>query len=166
MANSNCTACNIELEIPDEYFGKEVVCPSCNSSFFASSNSNVDQYMSADSHAASQWPNTPASHHDDHVACPACAEKILKAAKKCRYCGTDLIRPTAAGDIKAKNHPSYGAYTLICILIPIVGLLIGIVQITKSDPLDKKLGEHAIAFSLFMAIVYAILAGVMMAGLV
>jgi hypothetical protein len=90
-------------------------------------------------------------------ACPACAEQIQIAAKKCRFCGTEFVTIVDPKKLKANNHSSYGLYTVICILIPIVGIILGIVCLTKSDPLEKKLGEHALAFSIVMMILYSLL---------
>lgn len=59
--------------------------------------------------------------------------------------------------IKASQHESYGSYTLITLIIPIVGLILGIVFLTKSDKLDKKFGEHLVAFSILAGIVQAVL---------
>ena len=80
------------------------------------------------------------------------------AAKKCRFCGSEFnLTITDPKKLKANNHPSYGLYTLICVLIPIVGLILGIICLTKSDPLEKKLGEHALAFSIVLMILYSLL---------
>jgi hypothetical protein len=55
--------------------------------------------------------------------------------------------------IKAKQHDSYITMTVLCILVPLVGLIIGIVYLTKDKVLDKKLGEHMVAFSILWAII-------------
>ena len=55
----------------------------------------------------------------------------------------------------AKDHHSYGTITAVSVLLPIIGLIVGIAYLTKDRPVDKKLGEHAIAVSiLFMFIWY------------
>ena len=58
---------------------------------------------------------------------------------------------------KAANHPDYGKFTLIAFILPMVGIILGIVMITKDAPLDKKLGEHLIAASIAFMILGAII---------
>ena len=55
--------------------------------------------------------------------------------------------------IKAKQHDSYITMTVLCILIPILAVFIGAVYMTKDKVVDKKLGEHMVAFSILMMIV-------------
>lgn len=57
-------------------------------------------------------------------------------------------------NIKARQHDSYITMTVICILIPLVGLILGIVYLTKDKVLDKKLGEHMLAFGILMGIIH------------
>lgn len=54
--------------------------------------------------------------------------------------------------IKASDHESYGMFTVLAILFAPVAFIIGIVYITKSNSIDRKLGEHLIAFSVFVMI--------------
>ena len=50
--------------------------------------------------------------------------------------------------IKVNQHPSYGVFTLLGLLLPIVGIILGIIYLAKPDKLDKKVGEHAIVMSI------------------
>ena len=59
--------------------------------------------------------------------------------------------------VKASQHESYGMFTVLSILLAPVAFILGIVYLTKKDILDRKLGEHLIAFSVFVMIVSSIL---------
>jgi uncharacterized membrane protein HdeD (DUF308 family) len=50
--------------------------------------------------------------------------------------------------VKANEHDSYGTFTILALLFPIVGLIIGIVFLTKDSQLDRKVGEHTIVMSI------------------
>lgn len=49
--------------------------------------------------------------------------------------------------VKANQHESYGTYTVLGLLIPLAGFIVGAVLMTKDGELDKKLGEHTIVMS-------------------
>ncbi len=59
--------------------------------------------------------------------------------------------------LKASSHENYVAYTVISFILPIVGIILGIVYATKDKQLDKKLGEHLIAISILFIIFQSIL---------
>ena len=61
------------------------------------------------------------------------------------------------GAPKAADHPSYWAYTLASIIIPLIGLILGIVCLVRPEPVDRKLGEHCLAISVVMCVVYTLL---------
>lgn len=61
---------------------------------------------------------------------------------------------TSPVKVNAKEHESYAAYTALAILIPIAGLLLGIIFMAKDDKLDRKLGEHMLAVSILFMIIY------------
>lgn len=58
--------------------------------------------------------------------------------------------------VKASQHESYGMFTVLSILLAPVAFILGIIYLTKKDILDRKLGEHLIAFSVFVMIISSI----------
>lgn len=56
--------------------------------------------------------------------------------------------------IKARQHDSYITMTVLCILVPLISLIIGIVYLTKDKILDRKLGEHLVALSILMGMIH------------
>lgn len=59
--------------------------------------------------------------------------------------------------VDATKHESYNTFTLITFLLPMVGLILGIVYLTRNDALERKLGEHLIAFSVLASILWGFL---------
>jgi len=59
--------------------------------------------------------------------------------------------------IKASDHEIYGVTTIVSVLIPIVGLVLGIVYLSKNTKVDRKLGEHLIAVGVLSCIVAIII---------
>ena len=47
-------------------------------------------------------PTTPQTR--DERECPFCAERILKKAKVCKYCGRDVVPPASEGDPPTSRH--------------------------------------------------------------
>ncbi|MFA5080784.1 MAG: zinc ribbon domain-containing protein [Candidatus Paceibacterota bacterium] len=90
--------------------------------------------------------------------CPYCAEEIKIEAVKCKHCGSNLEKESNDGQIaKVSQHSSYGTFTIIAILLPIVGIILGVVYLTKDNQIDKKLGEHTLATSILFMIIWPIL---------
>lgn len=56
--------------------------------------------------------------------------------------------------VKASQHPDYTTYTLIGLILPIVGVILGVALLVKDKEEDKKLGEHLIAFSILFMILW------------
>ena len=60
-------------------------------------------------------------------------------------------------ELKASKHESYGVYTILAVIFPLIGLILGIVSLAKDDRLDKKLGEHTLAMSILFMILWSVL---------
>jgi len=67
------------------------------------------------------------------------------------------VSEEAPAKVKANQHESYWTFTILAILFPPIALLLGIVFMTKDNKLDRKLGEHLLAFSILFMILYGIL---------
>lgn len=59
--------------------------------------------------------------------------------------------------IRSKDIPGYSVYTTIGLFIPIIGLILGAVAISKNTAMDRKLGVDTIASSIFGAILWSVL---------
>jgi len=66
----------------------------------------------------------------------------------------DDAKPTK---IKASDHDIYGVTTIVSFLIPTVGIILGIVYLSKDTKVDRKLGEHLIAVGILSCIVASII---------
>lgn len=58
--------------------------------------------------------------------------------------------------LKASDHEDYAKYTILALVIPVVGIIMGIIYATKDDKLEKKLGEHMIAMSLLFGLLWTV----------
>lgn len=63
-------------------------------------------------------------------------------------------------NVRANQHNSYGAFTALGLLLPIVGIIIGIVYLTKKDLLDRKVGEHTIVMSIIGFVLTFVIIGI------
>lgn len=57
----------------------------------------------------------------------------------------------------ATDHESYWTLTLVAFLVPIAGIIMGAIFMTKDAAVDRKLGEHLIAISFILPVIVAFL---------
>lgn len=90
--------------------------------------------------------------------CLFCAEEIQEEAIKCKHCGADL---SPKKKVVANDHPSYGTFTILSLIVPFIGIVLGIIYLSKKDCLDKKLGEHSIAFGILSLILWGVVLSIL-----
>ena len=98
------------------------------------------------------------------MLCQSCLKPIPQNALFCPLCGypvkvnslAHISTPetTDPKKIRAKQHPSYWQLTLIAILFPFIGFIVGIVNLCKGTVLERKLGEHVLATSILFTILW------------
>lgn len=86
--------------------------------------------------------------------CPFCKEEIQSEAIKCKFCGSNLLEVTNTSSISKSD---YTKYIILAILLPVVGLIMGIVFMTKPSSEEKKAGESILVWSILFMIVWGIL---------
>jgi RNA polymerase subunit RPABC4/transcription elongation factor Spt4 len=106
---------------------------------------------------ASGGPAAPEAENDEKT-CPDCAETVKAAAKVCRYCGYRFGRPSPPPPApyaarRAPDRADSGLSALVvvgyvmAVVIPIVGLILGIVAATRNDDSDRGHGPLVVALA-------------------
>jgi hypothetical protein len=115
----------------------------------------------------SYQPVSPPSSDDRPRQCVSCGRSIPWTANVCPYCGHDYR-------VSTYNHPqqetlSGGMRALVYILsflIPLAGIIIGIVFYVKPDPEMKRVGKNCIIIAIVVWAIAAIFAIAMVALMV
>ena len=88
--------------------------------------------------------------------CPACGEELIDAAKFCKNCGAEIDNPQKTTNTYKENRRQYielsdKNYTIaivvgyvMAILIPLIGLIIGIYLLTRDSSRAKKHGKFVL----------------------
>ncbi len=88
--------------------------------------------------------------------CPACGEELIDAAKFCKNCGAEIDNPQKTTNTYQENRRQYielsdKNYTIaivvgyvMAILIPLIGLIIGIYLLTRDSSRVKKHGKFVL----------------------
>lgn len=88
--------------------------------------------------------------------CPACGEELIDAAKFCKNCGAEIDNPQKTTNTYQENRRQYielsdKNYTIaivvgyvMAILIPLIGLIVGIYLLTRDSSRAKKHGKFVL----------------------
>lgn len=95
--------------------------------------------------------------------CPYCGEMILVVARKCKHCGEFLNgrqrtsagnKSNAVGQVKKSWSPAtFVLCVFLAICLPVVGLLIGLVGLTKKE--TRSNGLEILIVSIICFIIWA-----------
>ena len=82
--------------------------------------------------------------------CPYCGEELIDDAKFCKRCGSSISAGATRPQFNS-GQPAEKSYTITlvvgyiaAILIPIIGIIIGIYLMTRKDSPDAKHGKFII----------------------
>lgn len=70
---------------------------------------------------------------------------------------SDIKNDDEPKKINASDHDIYGVTTIVSLLIPLAGIILGIVYLSKKTRVDHKLGEHLIAIGILSSIVMTVI---------
>lgn len=87
--------------------------------------------------------------------CQHCAEEVQDEAIKCKHCGSELNQNNQSSQygISKSDHATY---VIITFLMPLAGIIMGIVFIAKSKE-TKKMGESLLALGVLLPILYGLI---------
>ena len=138
MIKFHCSKCGKGAKAPDIYAGKEVKCPSCQSSNLLPSDENVLPY---------QLEEVKEEQYEG-VFCQHCGNKMKREAVLCPKCGCENNLKKKEEKEEVKGSSIVLSYVL-SILFPLLGIIAGIYLIAK----DKAAhGVACILLSIFIGI--------------
>lgn len=91
--------------------------------------------------------------------CPFCGEELVDNAKFCKACGKNIeefnsspnYQPDYQDGAVENDHTAATVLGFVGgLLIPLIGIIVGIYLLTRDSPTAKRNGKYVIAFSLFI----------------
>ena len=169
MADLNflCPSCRQSLEASEDLLGRTVQCPSCSTTI------NVPYQVAT----ASAYSPPPMMKD-----CPYCCEQILASAKKCKHCGeivdislraaeqANRYQGAQTGNANAPQLKNFAltkdtdkawsggemaGLVILTLLIPLIGIIMGIVGLTKES--RKNQGAALLIFAILLIFAYSLL---------
>ena len=85
------------------------------------------------------------------VAWETLLERSRQSAMAVLFIGRFKVKEKKMSEknVRAADHDSYGLFSILALILPVVGIILGIIMLTKDDKVDKKLGEHTLVCSIF-----------------
>lgn len=85
------------------------------------------------------------------IKCSECSIEVSDKAANCPKCGNPM-----ATQSKPVTKEDYAKYIILGLLLPVVGIIIGIVYMAKPIKEEKKMGESVLCYSILFLILWSI----------
>lgn len=176
-----CPSCETVLNARDSAAGRRVRCSICGTEMRLPQASqqqvpvrHYGGYENDSIHPGDQYGDMsgvvdpPPRLASDQIRCPHCTQTVSRSSQRCPYCDRRLnvSRQSGRGRKRARQREleegdiSLGE-GLICVLLPGIGLIIGLIYLASGDPKARKM----LLFSfIVIAIKLLVVGGLILAG--
>ena len=98
------------------------------------------------------------------IKCPECNGKVSDTAKTCPHCGFDLIKEKEIDiydkETTKKARKGYWECYIFSFIIPIFGIIVGSILMSKPLPEEKHAGETCLGLGIVSIIIAALFFGI------
>ena len=128
---------------------KKYICPSCNSRCNQPYCNECERTIPSNSYVEVKTKEIEKEHY-----CNYCGSKVVGNKTNCPYCGELMFK--GSNDKKYHYSNSYFLNYIFSILIPLVGIIMGAIYLTRED--EKDVGAICILLGIISTIIYSIIA--------
>ncbi len=135
-----CPKCGATLKIPEKLMGKQGKCPKCGELISIPLALEIDEATLIEEVKLNGNDNNDWKSMKDRKICPFCGEAILREAVICKFCKHKVYEASGMASQTAPIGWAKYILYLLSAVIPVVGIVLGIIYLMKQDRNSKLFG--------------------------